>query len=78
MTEEARTHFSFFKCILEKTKGTKKDLKRSKHKESKRNKLDMLDSFAACFFMCLNTAKISTGLNKKQLCFSCLFSLIYT
>ena len=62
----------FFKCVLKKTKGAKKELKRSKSKESKGTKLDMLDSSEACFFMSLNVKKISTGLNKKQLCFSCL------
>ena len=63
--------FSFFKCVLEKTKGAKKELKRSKSKESKGSKLVMLDSSAACFFISLNVEKISTGLNKKELCFFC-------
>ena len=69
ITEEARTLFSFLKCVLEKTKAAEKELKRNKSKESKRSKLSMLDSSAACFFMSLNVKEISTGLNKKQLCF---------
>ena len=76
--EEARTIFSFFKCILEKTKGAKKELKRSKIKEGKGSKLVMLDISAACFFMSLNVEKISTGLNKSSFVFSVLVSLIYT
>ena len=67
--EEARTLFSFFKCVLEKRKGAKKELKRSKTKESKGRKLVMLDSSADSFFMSLNVKKTSTGLNKKQLWF---------
>ena len=63
--EEARTLFPFFKCMLEKTKGAKKELKRGKSKESKGSKLLILDSSAACFFISLNVKKISTGLNKK-------------
>ena len=34
LTEEARTLFSFIKCMLEKKTGAKKQLKRSKSKES--------------------------------------------
>ena len=61
-------HF-FFKCVLEIANGTKKELRRSKSKESKGSKLVMLDSSADCFFMSSNIEEISTGLNKKQVCF---------
>ena len=48
--EEAGTLVYFFKCILEKKKGAKKDLKRSKSKESKGSKLVMLDSAGSLLF----------------------------
>ena len=56
---------------MKKTKATKKQLKISKSKKSKGSKLAMLDSSAAFFFVSLNVKKITTGLNKKQLCFFC-------
>ena len=46
------------KCILKKAKGTKKHLKRTKNKESKKSKLFMLDNLCKLFFMSLNAEKI--------------------
>ena len=39
VTEEARTLFSFIKCMLEKKTGAKKQLKRSKSKENNVKKI---------------------------------------
>ena len=64
VNEEAKTLSLFFKCILKKTKATKKHLKRSKSKKNKESKFVMLDSFCSLLFMSLSVKKVSTGLNE--------------
>ena len=59
LIEEARTLFSFFKCVSEKAKVTSKQLKESKSKKSKESKFVMLNSLAASFFMSLNAKKLA-------------------